>query len=349
MAPGREIEIAARVLVAKATGRRIPFFVQLMPTERCNLRCRYCYAEFGRRARPDFPLLQLLEVIDGLARLGTRVIMVAGGEPLLYRQIGAVIDRIAAHGIECSVNTNGVAVPDRIEELGRADMLSISLDGPPDLNDSYRGKGTYDKVLAAIRAARERSLRVQLQVTLTRDIRAAFDHVRGIAEEWGCFLGLNFLRPQQKVDGVVVEAVEAGDEEIRSFLRYLRRTLPAVLPYPRHLYDYVLSWPYSFGRHLIADPAELRGFRPIPCQAGRFLIAIDNAGDIFPCTKLFYTEPRGNCADGDIERAWRELGPRGCEACLDLGCNLMNDLFRLRPSAGMGLLRSRSRSRRRQE
>jgi len=127
----------AGLIARRVSGRRCPFFVQLMTTERCNLTCRYCYAEFGSRHRPDFPLEPLLKVIDGLARMGTGFIMLAGGEPMLRQDIGQIIDRIKLRGMRSSLNTNGLMVPRRLDEIARADMLSISLDGPPDIHDFY--------------------------------------------------------------------------------------------------------------------------------------------------------------------------------------------------------------------
>ncbi len=330
----------ARQAASRLAGRRIPLFVQLMTTERCNLSCRYCYAEFGGRRRPDFPLEPLLQVIDGLGRLGCAFVMLAGGEPMLRKDIGAVISRVKAAGMNCSLNTNGLLIPERIEEIAGTDLLSISLDGPPDIHDYYRGEGTYRKVIGAIEAGRRRGIRVQLQFTLTRDLAQAFAHVDSVAREYGCFIGINFLRPQDKIEGVRVEAAEASDEEIGAFLDDLIGHPRRVLPYPKHILRYVRRWPYGFGRHLITDREDLKSFRPIPCQSGRYLAAIDNRGDIFPCTKLFYSEPLGNCLDGDIEGAWLRLKPVNCQACLDLGCNLINDLLRFHPFALAGLLRN---------
>ena len=333
----QDVARLAGLIARRVTGRRCPFFVQLMTTERCNLSCRYCYAEFGSRRRPDFPLEPLLKVIDGLARMGTGFIMLAGGEPMLRKDIGQIIDRIKLRGMRSSLNTNGLMVPRRLDEIARADMLSISLDGPPDIHDFYRGTGTHAQTLEAIVAARKRGIRVQIQFTLTRDLTRAFNHVDSIAKERGCFIGINFLRPQEKIDGGRVTAAEAPDSEIGDFLDQLIQNPRRTLPYPTHILRYVRRWPYGFGRHLIADKGDLKGFRPIPCQSGRYLIAIDNQGDIFPCTKLFYTTPLGNCLDGDIEGAWRKLKPVDCQACLDLGCNLINDLLRFDPKALAGL------------
>jgi len=201
MSLGREIGLGLAVCKARALGRRVPLFVQLMPTERCNLRCRYCYADFGYRAREDFPLENILRLIDGLGELGTRFIMVAGGEPMMRRDIGIIVNRITEHGIECSINTNGLGVASRIDEISAADMLSISLDGTRETHEYYRGKGSYEVAISAMQAARSRGLKVQFQFTMTRDLKLNFNHVHSVAAEHGCFIGLNFLRPQQHVDG----------------------------------------------------------------------------------------------------------------------------------------------------
>ena len=70
------------------------------------------------------------------------------------------------------------------------------------------------------------------------------------------------------------------------------------------------------------------------------MIAIDNRGNIYPCAKWFYTKPLGNCLDGNIKRAWRDLPDVNCLACLDLGFNMLNDTLRFSPASVMGLLRS---------
>lgn len=339
MSLGGNIGLGLAVAKARTLGRRVPLFVQLMPTERCNLRCRYCYADFGYRVREDFPLDNILRVIDGLSRLGTRFIMVAGGEPMMRRDIGTIVREITSRGIECSVNTNGLAVAERIGEIASADMLSISLDGTRETHDYYRGEGSYEVAVAAARAARSRGLRVQFQFTMTRSLKENFQHVHKVAVELGCFIGLNFLRPQQHVDGQVDRQREASDEELREFLHWLIAAKPPRLPYPRHMLEYVLRWPYPYTVPYILRASELKGFHPIPCASGRFLIAIDNRGDIYPCTKLFYTKPLGNCLEGDIERAWRELEKVECQACLDPGCNYLNQLLQLNPRALRGFIR----------
>jgi MoaA/NifB/PqqE/SkfB family radical SAM enzyme len=258
---------------------------------------------------------------------------------MMYPEIIPLVRLISEMKIECLLNTNGVLVLDKIDDLEGVDIYSISLDGPRDLNDYYRGAGVYDKVLKVVEEVRRRGKRVQLQYTMTRDLKNSFSHVNAIAEEYGCFIGINFLRPQQQASGAVVTPGEATQEEILDFVDWLIRENPPAVPYPRNLLRYVRNWPFGFHRHLVLGEPELKGFKPIPCAAGSFLIAIEHQGNIFPCTKHFYGSPIGNCADGNIKEAWKNLKPVRCQACLDLGCNLLNFNIQFVPSTILGLTR----------
>ncbi len=335
-----QLGLGIQVAAARLFHRRVPFFVQLVPTSRCNLNCRYCFGQFHEREGINFPREKLLLVIDGLAALGTRFILLTGGEPMMYPHITEIVRRIGEHGIELLLGSNGLTVAERIDELGPVSTFSISLDGPREHHDYFRGEGSYAVALKAARAARSRGKRVQLQYTMTRDLIDSFEHVNKIAVELGCFIGINFLRPQRQAGGSVVNPDEATDQEIEEFIAYLIRTPPAALPYPTALLRRVSDWPHGYDRDVITRKEDLKGYDPIPCSAGKFMIAIDNRGDIFPCAKWFYTRPLENCIDGDIRRAWEDLPRVNCIACLDLGFNLLNDTLRFSPSSMLNLLRS---------
>ncbi len=334
------LSLGTRIAAARICHRRVPFFVQLVPTSRCNLNCRYCFGQFHEREGIHFPRENLLMVIDGLAAMGTRFILLTGGEPMMYPHIAEIVQRIGDHKIELLLGSNGLTVAERIDELASVNTFSISLDGPRELHDYFRGDGSYDVALKAVRAAREHGKRVQLQYTMTRDLKNSFEHVNKVAGELGCFIGINFLRPQRQAGGSIVNPDEASNQEIKEFIDYLIKTRPAPLPYPASILKRVSNWPYEYGRDVIIRQEDLKGYYPIPCSAGKFMIAIDNKGDIYPCAKWFYTRPLENCLDGDIQRAWRELPEVNCRACLDLGFNLLNDTLRFSPSSMLNLLRS---------
>ncbi len=118
-----------RHLARAVTSTRHPVLAHLIVTRRCNLACAYCN-EFDAASAP-VPLADLEARVDDLARLGTSVVTISGGEPLLSPWLEAVITRLDRHGIVPTLITNGyLLTPERIAALGRAGLqhLQISID-----------------------------------------------------------------------------------------------------------------------------------------------------------------------------------------------------------------------------
>jgi len=106
-----------------------PVLAHLVVTRRCNLSCAYCN-EFDRVSKP-VPLERLEERVDRLAALGTTIVTISGGEPLLHPDLDLVIGRIRRRGIIAGMITNGYFLTaDRIRRLNRAGLehLQISID-----------------------------------------------------------------------------------------------------------------------------------------------------------------------------------------------------------------------------
>jgi MoaA/NifB/PqqE/SkfB family radical SAM enzyme len=106
-----------------------PYMAHIVPMRRCNLACTYCN-EFDDHSDP-VPIEEMERRIDELGRLGTSVITISGGEPLLHPEIDRIIARIRKTGAIAGMITNGyLLMPDRIERLNRAglDHLQISID-----------------------------------------------------------------------------------------------------------------------------------------------------------------------------------------------------------------------------
>jgi MoaA/NifB/PqqE/SkfB family radical SAM enzyme len=106
-----------------------PYMAHIIPMRRCNLACTYCN-EFDDHSEA-VPIAEMERRIDELGRLGTSVITISGGEPLLHPDLDRVIARIRKTGAIAGMITNGyLLMPDRIERLNRAglDHMQISID-----------------------------------------------------------------------------------------------------------------------------------------------------------------------------------------------------------------------------
>ncbi len=139
-----------KIVQANITKQWLPLIVSLTVTNRCNLRCIYCYGSYYNRNIQDYPTNIWLNLVDDLASLGTKLIHLEGGEPLLRNDIGDLIDYIKNAGMICRMNSNGLLVPKNINKLKGLDSLCISLDGDPEANNENRGQGTYEKILDGI-------------------------------------------------------------------------------------------------------------------------------------------------------------------------------------------------------
>jgi MoaA/NifB/PqqE/SkfB family radical SAM enzyme len=119
----------ARVVAKAMQSRRHPIVAHIIPIRRCNLTCTYCneYDDFSK----PVPIELMLRRVDRLAELGTSVITISGGEPLLHPGLDLIIRRIRDRGCIATLITNGyLLTPDRIMKLNRAglDHLQISID-----------------------------------------------------------------------------------------------------------------------------------------------------------------------------------------------------------------------------
>ncbi|HLW79676.1 MAG TPA: radical SAM protein, partial [Terriglobia bacterium] len=86
-----------RMIVKGLVSTRHPIDAHIIPIRRCNLSCTYCN-EFDNFSKP-VPTPQMLHRIDRLAALGTTIVTISGGEPLLHPDLDDVIRRIRRGGM----------------------------------------------------------------------------------------------------------------------------------------------------------------------------------------------------------------------------------------------------------
>lgn len=125
-----------------------PVMAHMIPIRRCNLACTYCneYDDFSK----PIPIETLTSRIDDLARLGTSIVTMSGGEPLLHPQVDDVFRRIRHHGMIAGLITNGyLLTPDRIRQLNEAglDHMQISIDNVMPDDVSKKSLKVLDKKL----------------------------------------------------------------------------------------------------------------------------------------------------------------------------------------------------------
>ena len=138
----------ARMIAGAFASTDHPLLAHIIPIRRCNLACEYCneYDDFSKPVSTE----AMFERVDKLAELGTSVITISGGEPLLHPELDDIIRRIRKRGMIAGLITNGyLLVAERIQRLNRAGLewLQISIDNVTPDEVSKKSLKVLDKKL----------------------------------------------------------------------------------------------------------------------------------------------------------------------------------------------------------
>jgi hopanoid biosynthesis associated radical SAM protein HpnH len=166
------LSVGAYVVGQHLRGRkRYPLVLMLEPLFRCNLECAGC----GKIDYPDKILNQRIPVADALHAMdecGAPVVVLAGGEPLLHKELPEIVEGALAKGKFVTVCTNALLLEKKIDlyKPHKRFNWSIHLDGDKEMHDrSVCKKGVYDRAIEAIALAKARGFRVNINTTLFSD------------------------------------------------------------------------------------------------------------------------------------------------------------------------------------
>jgi MoaA/NifB/PqqE/SkfB family radical SAM enzyme len=137
-----------RMIAYGAISARHPIMAHIIPIRRCNLSCSYCneYDDFSK----PVPTETMVARINRLADLGTGIITLSGGEPLLHPELDEIIRAMRRRGVLACMITNGyLLVPERVQRLNRAglDHMQISIDNVKPDEVSKKSLKVLDKKL----------------------------------------------------------------------------------------------------------------------------------------------------------------------------------------------------------
>jgi len=134
--------------------------LELELSRACNLRCIYCYASSGKALENELSLEDIFGVVDQAAELGARkIIVLGGGEPLMYPNLFDVIDYIRSKGIEVDLFTNGTLIDRKTaDRLFRRNVaISMKMNSRnPQIQDELAGRtGTFAAIEKGLEALQE--------------------------------------------------------------------------------------------------------------------------------------------------------------------------------------------------
>ncbi len=163
------LRVGAYVVRQHLAGRkRYPLVLMLEPLFRCNLACSGC----GKIDYPAPILNQRLSVEDCLAAVdecGAPVVAIAGGEPLLHKEMPEIVAKILERKKFVYLCTNALLLEKKLEQFKPNPFFSwdVHLDGDRQMHDrAVSQDGVYDRAVAAIRRAKDMGFRLSINCTL---------------------------------------------------------------------------------------------------------------------------------------------------------------------------------------
>ncbi|MFN2167027.1 MAG: radical SAM protein [Anaerolineae bacterium] len=169
----RDPEVAAELARCVDEGRPYRLLdLKLYLTRRCNLRCLMCNAwTQDGHGRDELSTGEILRLINEARALGLTNLKLFGGEPLLRRDLEAIVAHAAGLGIRCTLITNGTLLNRRRAQAlvtGGLAQLDLSLDAvDPALHDEIRGvPGTWQRAVQGLQAVQEAARGLDRRIVL---------------------------------------------------------------------------------------------------------------------------------------------------------------------------------------
>ena len=153
---------------------RTPKKIDIDITNRCNLRCRYCYHyESAGDAGGDLPASEWLRFFEELGRCAVTEVTMAGGEPFIREDLKEIIGGIVRNRMRFQILSNGTLIDDDMADFlvstKRCNYVQVSIDGSmPESHDAMRGRGSFAKAMQGLMTLRRRGVRTAVRVTIHR-------------------------------------------------------------------------------------------------------------------------------------------------------------------------------------
>ena len=281
--------------------------IHLNLTNKCNLKCIYCYADERSNSKNRLQFRDYLNIIDSINNMCKNAeIVLTGGEPLLASYALDVARYAKKSGNQIHILSNGTLIDEenakQIAEV--SDLIKISLDGStPEINDVHRGKDTFYKVLKAIDLLIRENAPLQILMTVTKK---NINDIQAMVAKFGSLLSFAPLFKAGRAKTNKGLAITGG--KYYEALSSVKRVNP--LSYLRSSLD------------------KAKKQKIMKCAIGDAEISISDTGDVYPCHLLHIPQFfAGNVKEQSLESIYQTsdklkecrkltvLEIKGCNKC----------------------------------
>jgi radical SAM protein with 4Fe4S-binding SPASM domain len=279
-----------------STNLPYPQMIYYNVTNKCNLKCPFCYISAGGQLEDELNHEEAVKCIDEIASLKPQTLVFSGGEPLMREDLFDLAGYAKEKKLRIVLISNGTLINDRIaERLTIFDAIQISLEGSTSaVHDKLRGAGTFDLVLNSIKLLKKAGVkRVIISPVLTRinahDLPNLLDMVTKFR------LGkvkLNVFVPVGR--GQSNQELSLSPHIVAAILNDLNKTC---LKTGEEYLDLMDEKTTIFSRFV----------KKMNCGAGTGVLSIAANGDVYPCHAFHVPEFKaGTIKNDSLETIYRD-------------------------------------------
>lgn len=272
----------------------------------CNMRCKHCGSSCAEPLPDELTMEEAFDVIDQLSAIGLRWITLSGGEPLTRRDLSQLISRLAEKKISVNIITNGWLLAAKAASLCEAGVstVAVSLDGPRDIHDDIRMRGSYERSEAGIREVKRFGKSVGVVTTVTRRNLPHLpalreDLIRMGVDSWQVQIGLPMGNLKERPDWLIAPS------EVDDIIGFCHETMKdgRIRIYPADCIGYFNKLEQEVRRVSYQTSQTLWD----GCNAGVHGFGILHNGDILGCTSIRSREfIEGNLRERSLADIWND-------------------------------------------
>lgn len=267
----------------------------------CCFNCAYCGSRGGKARENELTMEECDSVARQLSEMGCRRVSMIGGEVFMRRDWREVVRSLTSRGIKTCVITNGFRMTDEIIASLKAldiESVAVSVDGPEDVHDAFRQKGSYTRAFEAITALTDAGIPVSVISALRADNAPRLKEFYETLKKYPIFAWqLQACSPMGNADENRVDVrFDAGE-----VIRFVAENVDSA-PFALGIADNI--------GYFTPEEGNLRGRRGAyftGCGAGLTSIGIDSVGNVRGCESMydeFFIE--GNLRERTLMDIWTD-------------------------------------------
>ena len=269
-----------------------PYMAELDVTYQCNLRCRMCQRWRDPR-RGELSFSEYKKLAEEFHRLGVHQISIAGGEPLLRKDIFPIIENFAGRGMSVNLCTNGMLLGKYYREIYSSGVtcVTVSLDGATaESHDKIRGTaGSYHQIKSGIETFlfyRNGMPLLRVRMTISKDNAG---EIQRFYKQW-----------DRVADDVLLQPVHHCSHSYYTGMGETSLNLDASVISDQLRRTPMEKDPYM--KRLVTSLKENQSLPDGPCYAGLLMVRINPWGHVFPCLEQHVCI--GSIREGNFFSIW---------------------------------------------